>query len=1571
MPDNITLDDIRSAMRNPDEVDIEEIPLPLPKAAPTKEHPNGTFLKTTMQQDWVTGSAARFFAEGGMPLDLDFDLEKDVPEAEWKDITDGFDDETVMRLAENARSRSHLYFLADLAKESQQNEEILASYGGWGVAGRIGANVIDPSNYILAVSTGGLGVATKATRLSSALKLATTAEARREAMVAATTGLKSLTPNRAALLSGLGVGIEGAAIEALASQSDVTRDGWDVAYAGLTSAAFGAGLSRIFPPREISELRSQVHRSKLQLENDELLAEIGKRRAEIASRVGDVEGARAAEAELAGRVGMFLHTRDTDMAGYEGFAVALESGGKANAKAATSSATGLHQFTGSTWLGYVRKVKPQWAEGLDEAALLALRTDPAKSKEIFEAFTADNIAALRKAGAPVNQFTVYAAHHFGPGKGAVFAKADAATLMDDILTAGQLKANPYLKGLTKAEAIKLWSSRAKRSGVDVDALVGKIPENSAEASRNARVAAFDKASTEARLGELDSALAVGPGTGERMTSKQRRQMERERSQLESHLKGHRGSDLHRADAEAQGIRDQLTALTTTERTRRLDRLRAEDEAKLGPEVAASKARESLRKAHAKHLEGIDRANLERRLGEASKRSEGIRSSATTRLSEVIAALDNDTRLTERPALESEAGKLREALGLHERDTAAKAADDAERMDLAGLLGAAKDRGADLRKLDALDDVKTATDLRAYELEAGGAVKAFGPDTLSAARAVGFDPGLHPGLEGMEGGKPVAKMKLAGAVRMFGHGTFAGVLRGSDNPLVRELFGRFVGNSLGNVDDAVVDVGASEIAQAMQKSMVGKFNATINTAYRQWMKDNGVGLTKTYNRTVRGDFMRELGLHIRGVESDNAAVKAAASRVSAIFAEFLKEAKDAGVKGFDNVEADPNWLPRVFDFHAFHRLSDTVKPDQLTALISKAVQQAHPELEEKIANRIGKAYIDRMRNLRVGNDPGLLQGMSFDDIGFLRQFLGDAGLGSDEIEEVVGAFAAKKLDSGESGGSFRHAKKRQRLDENFSMELRNVKANDGSTVAVSVADLLENNVEVLFNRYARTMSGHIAMAKIGVKSKADFDLLIRRLEREMEGDLAELENVKRMATAAYDVITGRPLEDSSAWSELMRTGRDLAFASQMENAGLANVPDLAALLSWGNFRYTAKAFFGGDMFGSLWRRGTDGRMSDELLRELEETLGTGTDYLNNAVFASYDVADDYAKAMIDGNRAIRTLSEAASVFQHGTRIAGRAVSAGSGLAGVTSLAQRLAARNALFRLKDELFKGGKFSDGRMARLGIDPAMRERIEGQMRKHTAWTDGELGGKIQRIDFHKWDDLDARDALLYAVHREARKNVQEDDLGDTFLFQHKGIGKLLSQFRRFGVTAYTKQTLRGISEHDAETITRVLMQSTLAAGVYILRHELVAYGMEAAGVDSGKVDKYRADNLDPKHIGAAAIRNSGWAALAPDLYDSTAGYALGSPLFDVRNSGLKSSFLESVPAIAWGTGLGNAVAGTVQAVTRSDRQFTQQDAKAWQALIPFGNHLMVAPAIQALTAELPEKDEDEDSDSVEWFWQ
>jgi hypothetical protein len=88
------------------------------------------------------------------------------------------------------------------------------------------------------------------------------------------------------------------------------------------------------------------------------------------------------------------------------------------AKAHTSSATGLFQFTSETWLQMLERYGAQHGvktEGLERGPLLALRTDADLSARMAGELARENAKILaKKIGRPATSAELYTAHFMGP-----------------------------------------------------------------------------------------------------------------------------------------------------------------------------------------------------------------------------------------------------------------------------------------------------------------------------------------------------------------------------------------------------------------------------------------------------------------------------------------------------------------------------------------------------------------------------------------------------------------------------------------------------------------------------------------------------------------------------------------------------------------------------------------------------------------------------------------------------------------------------------------------------------------------------------------------------------------------------------------------------------------------------------------------------------------------------------------------------------------------------------------------------------------------------------------------------
>lgn len=138
--------------------------------------------------------------------------------------------------------------------------------------------------------------------------------------------------------------------------------------------------------------------------------------------------------------------------------ISAESGGNATAKNPRSSATGAGQFIQSTWIDMLSRNRPDLVEGKSPDEILALRNDPALSRQMTEAYAAENGAKLSQAGLPVTPGTQYLAHFAGPQGAVSVLQADPSAPVSSVLTPAAVKANPFLQGMTVGQ-LQAWADK--------------------------------------------------------------------------------------------------------------------------------------------------------------------------------------------------------------------------------------------------------------------------------------------------------------------------------------------------------------------------------------------------------------------------------------------------------------------------------------------------------------------------------------------------------------------------------------------------------------------------------------------------------------------------------------------------------------------------------------------------------------------------------------------------------------------------------------------------------------------------------------------------------------------------------------------------------------------------------------------------------------------------------------------------------------------------------------------------------------------------------------------------------
>jgi hypothetical protein len=149
--------------------------------------------------------------------------------------------------------------------------------------------------------------------------------------------------------------------------------------------------------------------------------------------------------------------------------IGAESGGDPYARNPMSSATGAGQFIDSTWLDTIRRHRPDLAANRSPQELLAMRTDPALSRDMTRAYAADNADFLRNQGLEPTPGNIYLAHFAGPkGAAGVLGAPDSASV-GSVLGDAAVRANPFLAKMTVGD-LRSWAAR--KAGSDQPATGG-------------------------------------------------------------------------------------------------------------------------------------------------------------------------------------------------------------------------------------------------------------------------------------------------------------------------------------------------------------------------------------------------------------------------------------------------------------------------------------------------------------------------------------------------------------------------------------------------------------------------------------------------------------------------------------------------------------------------------------------------------------------------------------------------------------------------------------------------------------------------------------------------------------------------------------------------------------------------------------------------------------------------------------------------------------------------------------------------------------------------------------------
>ena len=788
---------------------------------------------------------------------------------------------------------------------------------------------------------------------------------------------------------------------------------------------------------------------------------------------------------------------------------------------------------------------------------------------------------------------------------------------------------------------------------------------------------------------------------------------------------------------------------------------------------------------------------------------------------------------------------------------------------------------------------------------------------------------------------------------------ANYLLSSDNPLINGLGRILAEDAVGKRGDNVIESTADLLKTNAFKGKLARFYQTYGVEYKAWAKENNIGFfrrSQSKQRTSFGEQVADAIENPNGIHSP--AVKRMAQRNAELYRDILREAKEAGVKGFENIPENLTYFTHRWNKFKFDDLRGKIGDDGIERLLTQGLVNGTTDLTEDAAAQIAKAMNIKIKNDLAGLDSGFSRLFTADSRDTLKQIMKEERFGKedggvfrpfsdDELDRLLGLFEQSQT------GVPSRAKYRLRFDMETQFEGTNKLT--GTREIFSIKDLQERDAEQVFTLYANEMSGRIALAKKGIKSESDFESLINQAKDYAVNEgvgKARQRNRKRIgkeeeiARTIYNMILGRrppnaPDQDG-AFMRVTRLIQDFNFIRLMNQVGFAQFAELGNAVQVGGIRGLIRVV---PEFKAMIKRAENGELTDPVLRDIEAFFGTGAERMTNQMIHRLDQLETnspYGRGILDG---IQRTADRAKRFTADI----------SGMAPITLGLERGTSRIVMQTLADMAFSNKSLTLKRMRSLGLGDDEAQLVFDNFKKNAKLENSFLFStkKLRESNLEQWDPK-ARDVLGIAIARWTRRAIQQNDLGNLSLFMTKEYGKVLVQFRTFMVVSHAKQLLHNVAMRDMRAF-QAMMYSSISAGLAYTAQQ----NIQMIGLSDKEKRERKEERLSASAIAKATFARSSYAAFIPGGIDTAFDIYGADPFFaNYRSSGLDSNFLTGNPSyqILFGaTGAENALKTAVRTGLNPDYQMSRGKARSLLTALPFSNAIGIQNAIRIATEDLP----------------
>lgn len=321
---------------------------------------------------------------------------------------------------------------------------------------------------------------------------------------------------------------------------------------------------------------------------------------------------------------------------------------------------------------------------------------------------------------------------------------------------------------------------------------------------------------------------------------------------------------------------------------------------------------------------------------------------------------------------------------------------------------------------------------------------------------------------------------------------------------------------------------------------------------------------------------------------NPLVQRLADESDRIHARIGEQAREAGVRGFEEFTPQPGYFHRSWN-DSLIRGMDNVESGLPKRLIAQSALAGIKGINADDAEAIATALIQRVKDKAAGTRSDFLGGLGKTDTAFLREAMEASNMPPGKIDSIMFKIEQKASDQ----GTTKYGKHRLSFDMTSS-----IKGADGNVYRMT--DLIDTDLDRVMENYTSSMAGRMALAKAGVAADdAGLELFKRNyLESIKTLPQAQQQDLLLQLDGLLGDFTGNRPEPNVLGPVVQRV-KALADATMLSGSGLWQVAEYSTIAARHGLYETGKQFM--KSFPGIRNVLNNARTNPDLADELRTVL----------------------------------------------------------------------------------------------------------------------------------------------------------------------------------------------------------------------------------------------------------------------------------------------------------------------------------------------------------------------------------